>query len=53
MKKSNIIVWEYENNYYVYFRKNVEDSYVRGDGYKIGKSNNKYEVKKLEFLWLS
>ncbi|MFS0950459.1 hypothetical protein ACFC3A_02310 [Enterococcus thailandicus] len=28
-EKSNIMVWEDENNYYVYFRKNVEDSYIR------------------------
>lgn len=41
-EKSNIMVWEDENNYYVYFRKNIEDSYVRGDGYKIGKSNDKW-----------
>jgi hypothetical protein len=41
-EKSNIMVWEDENNYYVYFRKNVEDAYVRGDGYKIGKSNDKW-----------
>lgn len=41
-EKSNIMVWEDDTKYYVYFRKNVEDSYVRGDGYKIGKSNDKW-----------
>lgn len=42
---SNIMVWEDENNYYVYFRKNVDgekNDYIKGDGYKIGKSNDKW-----------
>ncbi|WP_086348642.1 hypothetical protein [Candidatus Enterococcus clewellii] len=45
-EKSNIMVWEDKNNYYVYFRKNESDSVygdlVRGDGYKISKSNDKW-----------
>lgn len=55
-EKSNIMVWEDDNNYYVYFRKNIEDSYVRGDGYKIGKSNDKWSsapadrAKIIEFI---
>lgn len=55
-EKSNIMVWEDENNYYVYFRKNVEDSYIRWDGYKIEKSNDKWNsvpadrAKIIEFI---
>lgn len=36
---SNILIWEDEDNYFVYFRKNIENSYVVGDGYKISKNN--------------
>lgn len=42
-KNSNIMIWEDENNYYVYFRKNIDDSYVRGDGYKIAKNNDSWD----------
>lgn len=49
-KQSNIMIWEDENNYYVYLRKNIEEkldgkknSYVRGDGYKIGKNNDNWD----------
>lgn len=44
--ESNIVIWENENNYYVFFRKNYADS-VYGDlvhafACKIGKSNDKW-----------
>ncbi|MGL9921156.1 hypothetical protein [Enterococcus sp. DIV1758] len=48
-KKSNIMIWEDENNYFVYLRKNREsflgddEKVVYGDGYKLGKSNNKWD----------
>lgn len=46
-KQSNIMIWEDENNYYVYFRKNksnkVYGDNVYGDGYKIGKKNDKWD----------
>lgn len=49
-KQSDIMIWEDDNNYYVYLRKNIEEkldgknnSYVRGDGYKIGKNNDKWD----------
>lgn len=41
-KKSNIMIWEDENNYYVYLRKDL-DGTVYGDGYQIGKSNDKWD----------
>lgn len=46
--KSNIMVWEDENNYFVYLRKNRDSpssgdyQVVYGDGYKIGKDNDKW-----------
>lgn len=46
-KQSNIMIWEDENNYYVYFRKNksskVYGDYVYGDGYKIAKNNDTWD----------
>lgn len=41
-KNSNVMVWEDDSNYYVYLRKNVENAYVTGDGYRIGKNNDKW-----------
>ncbi|EGO8197145.1 hypothetical protein E5K21_002330 [Enterococcus faecalis] len=41
-KNSNIMIWEDGNNYYVYLRKNVENAYVTGDGYKIDKNMDKW-----------
>lgn len=46
IKDSNIMIWEDENNYYVYLAKNLHDEVygdtVYGDGYKIGKNNDRW-----------
>ncbi|OJG99193.1 hypothetical protein RV18_GL002347 [Enterococcus termitis] len=45
-KESNIMIWEDENNYYVYLRKNNFNDgydYVYGDGYKIAKTNDSWD----------
>lgn len=41
-KQSNIMIWEDENNYYVYFVKNI-DSVVYGDGYKLSKNSDSWD----------
>ncbi|EGO7933198.1 hypothetical protein [Enterococcus sp. DIV0682] len=45
--KSNVMVWEDKNNYYVYMRQNFSDDVygesVEGDGYKISKNSNRWD----------
>ncbi|MDN3125194.1 hypothetical protein P0E64_08730 [Enterococcus faecalis] len=58
--KSNVMVWEDENNYYVYMRKNFSDGVhsemVSGDGYKLSKNSDRWDsspksrAKIMEFL---
>ena len=44
-EKSSILVYEDDNNYYVYLRRNVDDDVhgklVYGDGFKVGKENGR------------
>lgn len=46
-KDCNFMIWEDENNYYVYLRKNESDEVygdtVYGDGYKIAKNNDAWD----------
>lgn len=57
--KSNVMVWEDKNNYYVYMRQNIsgtKNDYVSGDGYKISKNSDRWDsspksrAKIMEFL---
>ncbi|NSP27119.1 hypothetical protein HRE78_10710 [Enterococcus faecalis] len=58
--KSNVMVWEDKNNYYVYMRQNFSDDVygesVEGDGYKLSKNSDKWDsspksrAKIMEFL---
>lgn len=46
-EKSNILVYEDDNNYYVYLRKNIDDDVygksIIGDGFKINKESEKVD----------